>query len=163
MLKLVWITTNHSAHTKIKVFRSYVLSVLLYGAECWKTTVAIQLKLVMFQTKFLRRILNIYWPSTISNEELKKTEIHTGRNYTKTSVVRMCLPHALQHQNRPQMDTSWLEKEGTTKRDMAAYRGERPQYHGTESRHGPEQQQTETDGEPMLSPHVPDGAEKMNL
>ena len=54
-------------------------------------------------------------------------------------MARTCLLHALQlhHKNSHQMDTSGQEKEGTTKRDMAVHRGERPQYQWTESQHGP--------------------------
>ena len=71
MLKPVWRVTNLSIHTKIKIIISKVLSVLLYGAECWKTSIAIQRELEIFQTKFLRRILKIYWSNTISNQELR--------------------------------------------------------------------------------------------
>ena len=71
MLKLVWRTTNFTVHTKIKIVRSYVLSVLLCGVDCWMTTVTIQQKLEVFQTNCLLRILTIYWPNTISNEELR--------------------------------------------------------------------------------------------
>ena len=42
MLKPVWKTNNLSFHTKIDIFRSNVLSILLYGVECWKITVAVQ-------------------------------------------------------------------------------------------------------------------------
>ena len=48
-----------------------LLSILLCAAECWKTTVAIQRRLEVFQTKCLRHILMIYWPNTISNEVLR--------------------------------------------------------------------------------------------
>ena len=80
------------------------------------------------------------------------------------AVVGTCLPHALllHLQNSPQMDTSGQEKEGTTKRDMAVLRGERPQYQGLSLDMAPVQQQTEPDGEPMLSPYMPDGAERMS-
>ena len=71
MLNPVWRTTNPGVHNKIKIFSSNVLSVLLYGAECWKTTVTIQRKLEVFQTKCLRHILKIYWPNTMSSEELR--------------------------------------------------------------------------------------------
>ena len=74
--------------------------------------------------------------------EKKNRNGHSGINYINTAVavVRTCLAHALQphHHDSPQMDTSVQEKEGTTKRDMAAHCGERPQYQGTESRHGPQ-------------------------
>jgi hypothetical protein len=44
---------------------------LLYGSECWKTTVTIERKLEVFQNKCLRRILKIFWPNSISNKELQ--------------------------------------------------------------------------------------------
>ena len=71
MLRAIWRSTGLSIHTKIRIFRSNVLSVLLYGSECWKTTAAIERKLEVFQTKCLRRILKIFWPNTISNEDLR--------------------------------------------------------------------------------------------
>ena len=55
----------------INISRSNVLRVLLFEAECWKTTATIQQKLEVFQSKCLRRILKIYRSNTISNEELK--------------------------------------------------------------------------------------------
>ena len=70
MLRNIWKTNNLSLQTKIKIFKSNVLSVLLYGSECWKTTTIIEQKLEVFQTKCLRRILRIFWPNVISNQEL---------------------------------------------------------------------------------------------
>ena len=34
MLKPIWRTTSLSMHTKLRIFKSNVLSVLLYGSEC---------------------------------------------------------------------------------------------------------------------------------
>ena len=70
MLKTVWRSQQLSTHTKIRIFKSNVLSVLLYGSECWKTTTTIEKKLDVFQTKCLRRILQIFWPNRITNEEV---------------------------------------------------------------------------------------------
>ena len=64
ILNIIW------KSTKIKIFKSNVLGVLLYGAESWKTIYAIINKLDVFQTRCLRRILHIFWPQTISNSEL---------------------------------------------------------------------------------------------
>lgn len=65
-------STALNSRTKIKIFNSNVLSVLLYGSECWKTSLLIERKLEVFQTKSLIRILKIFWPNTISNEDLLK-------------------------------------------------------------------------------------------
>ena len=46
---------------------------LLNGCQSWKTTEAICHKLDTFQYRCLRRILNFFWPNTISNAELPQT------------------------------------------------------------------------------------------
>ena len=48
-----------SLHTKIRLFNSNVKSVLLYGAETWKTTNTTTKKLQTFINNCLRRILQI--------------------------------------------------------------------------------------------------------
>ena len=76
MLRNVWKSGKISLSTKLRIFKSNVLSVLLYGSECWKTTNAIEMKLEGFQNKCLRQILRIFWPNIISNEELlRRTRI----------------------------------------------------------------------------------------
>jgi len=47
-----------------------VKSVLLYGAETWRTTNTTTKKLQTFINNCLRRILQIRWPNTISNSDL---------------------------------------------------------------------------------------------
>ena len=69
-LHYIWKSTSISTNTKIRIFKSNILGVLLYGAESWKETKHITNKLDTFQTRCLRRILKIFWPNTISNEEL---------------------------------------------------------------------------------------------
>ena len=59
-----------SKKTKIRIFKSNVLSVLLYAAESWKVTKGICHMLEVFQNKCLRRILHIFWPNNITNAEL---------------------------------------------------------------------------------------------
>ena len=81
MLRPIWRSSALSNQTKIRLFKSNVLSVLLYGSECWKTTVAIEKKLEVFQNKCLRRILKIFWPNVISNEDLRtKTGVSTMKD-----------------------------------------------------------------------------------
>ena len=66
MLKSTWRSTGFNIHTKIRIFNSNVLSVLLYGSECLKTSVASERKLEVFQTKYLRRISSRYTGQTSS-------------------------------------------------------------------------------------------------
>ena len=59
-----------SKKTKIRIFRSKVLGVLLYAAESWKVTKGICHMLDVFQNKCFRRSQHIFWPNKISNTEL---------------------------------------------------------------------------------------------
>lgn len=71
-LRPVWRSRNYSRRTKIKIYQACVLSVLLYGSECWRMTVHDLRKLQSFHTSCLRKILHIFWPKKISNNELFK-------------------------------------------------------------------------------------------
>jgi len=61
-----------SLNTKLHLFNSNVKTILLYGAETWKTSKGLLNKLQVFINNCLRRIVNIRWPDTISNEDLQK-------------------------------------------------------------------------------------------
>ena len=65
-LKKVWKSTQ----IKIKTFNSNVKSVLLYGAETWKTTGGIMKRLQTFINGCLRRILKLKWQDKVKNEEV---------------------------------------------------------------------------------------------
>ena len=52
------------------LFNSNVKLVLLYGAETWWTTKASMKRIQTYINQWLRRILRIHWPETISNENL---------------------------------------------------------------------------------------------
>ena len=61
-LNKVWRSPNISEKTKIKIYNSSVLSVLLYGAECWRVTQRDSQRLSGFHTSCLRKICRIYGP-----------------------------------------------------------------------------------------------------
>ena len=64
-LNNVWKSSQYSKQTKLKLYKSCVLSTLLYGSECWRMTENDLTKLSVFHTKSLRRILHIFWPNKI--------------------------------------------------------------------------------------------------
>ena len=72
-LNNVWNSTQLTRNLKLRFFKTNVISVLLYGCETWKTTSTIANKIQVFLNKCLRRILRIFWPNVISNEELWRT------------------------------------------------------------------------------------------
>ncbi|CAG5118764.1 unnamed protein product, partial [Candidula unifasciata] len=66
----LWRSKEIKRNTKLKNFNSNVKSVLLYGAETWRTTKAITNKLQIFINWCLRRIEGIKWYDRITNVEL---------------------------------------------------------------------------------------------
>ena len=70
MLSPVWKSQQYKTHTKLKLYKSCVLSTLLYGSECWRITEKDISKLSSFHTKNLRKIVRIFWPQIISNQDL---------------------------------------------------------------------------------------------
>ena len=71
-LRNFWRNQNISQHTKLRIYKTNVLSSLLYGAESWKITEAVLKKLEVFQRKCLRIILGIFWPNIITNADLQE-------------------------------------------------------------------------------------------
>jgi hypothetical protein len=80
-LRSMWISHQIHKRTKIRIFKSNVMSVLLHGCETWKITQDIINKLQTFVNRRLRNILRIWWPKTITYKELWKTtqQIPTDR------------------------------------------------------------------------------------
>ena len=69
-MQSIWKSSQYSVKTKLKLYKSCVLSTLLYGSECWRMTKTDAEKLSAFHTTCLRKILRIFWPHRISNQDL---------------------------------------------------------------------------------------------
>jgi hypothetical protein len=69
-LKDIWRSRVLLTQTKIRLFNTNVKTVLLYGAETWRTTKATTKKVQTFVNSCLRKILGIKWPEIISNKDL---------------------------------------------------------------------------------------------
>ncbi|VDP32856.1 unnamed protein product [Schistosoma margrebowiei] len=69
-LKNIWNSKQLSTNIKVRIFNTNVKTVLLYGAETWRTTTTIIKKAQVFINSYLRKILNIHWPDIINNSLL---------------------------------------------------------------------------------------------
>ena len=69
-LSNIWKSRRISYRTKIRLYKSNVRSVLLYGAETWRTNKEIERKWRGVEGRLLRRIMNIKWTDRVSNIEL---------------------------------------------------------------------------------------------
>ena len=63
----MWKSREIGEKTKQRIFDSNLKSILLYGAETWKTTVVLSATNQLFVND---RILGIRWPEKVANEEL---------------------------------------------------------------------------------------------
>ena len=76
LYKRVWNNKNLKIKTKISVYRTVVLTTLLYGSEAWVTYPSHVLLLERFQQRCLRTLLNIHWSEFITNVEvLEQAEV----------------------------------------------------------------------------------------
>ena len=71
-LRNIWWSSQLKLSTKLKIFKSNVIAVLLYGCETWRMTKNDATKLDVFLHKNLRRLMKIYWPMKVPNEEIRK-------------------------------------------------------------------------------------------
>ncbi|VDP00760.1 unnamed protein product [Schistosoma margrebowiei] len=69
-LKNIWNSKQLSTNIKVRIFNTNVKTVLLYGAETWRTKKAIIQKIQVFINSCLRKILQIRWLDAISNNQL---------------------------------------------------------------------------------------------
>ncbi|XP_073714068.1 uncharacterized protein [Misgurnus anguillicaudatus] len=69
-LRNIWSSKELGLRTKVRLFNTNVKTVLLYGAETWRKTVATTKKVQTFINSCMRKILQIRWPNTISNHDL---------------------------------------------------------------------------------------------
>ena len=98
-LNNIWNSGNISYKTKLRLFNSNVMSVLLYGSETWFLSTRSQSSLQVFINKSLRRILKIFWPNTISNVDLhRRAEILPVSDIIKTRKWRW-LGHTLRKED----------------------------------------------------------------
>ena len=84
-LNNVWKSGVLGTTTKIRIFNSNVKSVLLYGSETWRLTKTTTNRIQAFINNCLRRILRIYYPNTIRNEELWR---RTGHRRIEVEIQR---------------------------------------------------------------------------
>ena len=72
---------------------------MFYGSETWFQTKKLENKIQVFLNKCLRRILKIFWPNTITNEELWS---RTNQDNVQTQILQRkfrWLGHTLRKEN----------------------------------------------------------------
>ena len=95
----IWRAKDISNQTKIALYRSLVLSIVLYAAETWIIRKRDQDRLLSFEMSCLRRILGISRRDRIRNDHIRQKldlettimdRIHSRRLTYYGHVIRMC-------------------------------------------------------------------------
>jgi len=68
----IWSNKQLSLQTKLNLYNSLVLSILLYGSEAWTLTASWEQHLDAFDTKCLRRILGLHWYDFVPNATVRQ-------------------------------------------------------------------------------------------
>ena len=161
-LKNIWKTKMISKKTKIRIFKSNVLSVLLYAAESWKVTKGICHMLEVFPKQVPQKnsahILakqdnqcgapRPNWDAAyLVRSKEKNMEVDWPRKQNATDIYS---------KNSHALDPRRKQEEGTTKRDVEKARGARDE--GSRVELGPGRKagsgQLDHDGVPRCRPYV---------
>ena len=67
---VIWYRKTVSISARLRIFRSCVLSVLLYGSEVWSLTTALERRLCTFYHRCLRTIIGVNLGDRMSNDQL---------------------------------------------------------------------------------------------
>ena len=71
-LKHIWSSKNITMPTKIRLLRSLVLSIFLYGAETWTLNADIKKRINALEMNCYRRLLGVHWTSHTSNKDIQE-------------------------------------------------------------------------------------------
>ena len=71
-LTTIWKSGNISTNTKLMLFESCVLSVLMYASETWTLKKDDRNRLNAFQMKCYRKMLGVKWQDKVKNEDIRK-------------------------------------------------------------------------------------------
>ena len=116
MLKTMWGGNNFSIHTKIKIYKTMVRSILLYGHESWYSTTKTDRRFLVFENKALRRILGISWRDRVSNARIREiTKLQPVDEYVRYSRWKW-LGHVYRREGRMVKDTPGYEMQGRRSR-----------------------------------------------
>ena len=87
-LTVIW-KSNISVGVKVKLYKSLVLSVVLYGCESWTLTADMERRLQAFEYKCYRRILRISYRQHKTNLYVRnKIEMYAGVQEPLLSLVK---------------------------------------------------------------------------
>ena len=138
-LRNIWNNKTLSVYTKMQIYNSTVVPVLLYGAETWALTRTQEKKLDGFDSRSLRRIMGIRWQQRVSNVELrqrtKQPPVTSLLKKRRLQVAGACAADGREQNSTAgdDLDGRGKEKAGKTKNHVATDNYQRHGRHADQS------------------------------
>ena len=93
ILKTIWTSTQIGFKTKCNMYKTLVLSILLYGCEAWTITEKMENKIKAFENKVQRRLLGINYREDKTNIYIKGKINSCVGNFTPLlSIIKKVIP-----------------------------------------------------------------------
>ncbi len=131
-LHSTWMSKHISLKSKITLYNSLVIPVVIYASETWKMTEKMAHTIDIFHQRCLRKLLGVTWKDKVSNEDILQ---RSNQNCLSTTVkerrLRM-LGHVLQMQEgrHPKTSLAWTP-EGARGEEADQQQHGREQYRKT--------------------------------
>ena len=88
-LDKIWKSNTISFPVKMKLYRSLVVSILLYGCESWTLTADTERRVQAFEHKCYRKLLRISYRDHKTNEHVRQqVTIHAGKQEPLLAIVK---------------------------------------------------------------------------
>ena len=88
-LNNIWKNKGIRLHTKMRIYKSAVLTIVTYGCEVWNTTQTQNRRIESFHQSCLRRILKVRWFHRVRNEDvLTRAQIKPIINFIAAKRMR---------------------------------------------------------------------------
>jgi len=108
-MKKIWQNNNISLEVKMRLYKSIILSTLVYSAELWPLTATLSKRLNAAHHGWQRSTLGVSWKDKITNEEVRvRTGQHSIENIISERRLRW-VGHLtwMDHQRIPQHALYW--------------------------------------------------------
>ena len=113
---------------KPRMFNAYIAPILLYNCGTWALTKTIEDRFNSFHRRLLRRIIGVFWPKKMTNEDLylttKQQELSKAISFKRLTflghILKLGLSTSAQKAMEKYFDASYISTKGKPKTTLAS-------------------------------------------
>ena len=100
-LKQIWRDNNLPLGSKVKLIRSFIISIFLYACESWTLTAELEKRTQAFEMRCYRRLLNTSYKDNVINEDSRrKIQVANGKFDELLTLAKTILQGTVQGKRR---------------------------------------------------------------